>query len=294
MIRMRLSGSLSVRFALAVLVGGLLLGLAAAALMIVADYRAQVRDTRMVIDDFMRQSVLPLSQLVRQDRTGNALFLVESLTGSPWIERCSVETMDGTLVLDRREYNTETLPWWLPDPFPGPLRLPLDATVAGAPLVLAVQVDRVRVMAPFIERAGSILQACLLAGLVAPLLVVALMRAFVTGYLRRLIRTFDAINPAQLAAVRLPVHPAHRYDELGELERVGNRLLHEMHELMESRKVMADALFDSERRLRQLMDALPHMVFARDADGRFVYANHCYAMSLGKTVAQVEGRTLAE
>ncbi len=116
----------------------------------------------------------------------------------------------------------------------------------------------------------------------------------VTGYLRSIISTLNAINPAQLDQVSLPVHPAHRYDELGALERVGNRLLREMHELMESRKTMADALLDSERRMRQLMDAVPHSVYARDRHGRFVYANKCYAITIGKAVEQIEGRTLSE
>ncbi|HEY9036229.1 MAG TPA: EAL domain-containing protein [Pseudomonadales bacterium] len=292
---MRFAGSLSTRFSLMALLGGQVFGLLVAFFLITVDYQRHVQDTRMTMDDFIQQSVLPLSKLIGADAQQNALLLVEGMVNGPWIQRASVMTPEGRVLLSREKAESASLPWWMPAPFSDPLRTVLPGALPGGKtLLLEVAVDQGRLMAPAIERAEIILQSCLVAGLLAPLLVLALMRSMVTDYLRRIIHTLNAINPAKLDAVRLPVHPAHRYDELGALERVGNRLLREMHDLMESRKTMAEALFDSERRMRQLMDAIPHSIFARDHNGRFVYANRCYAMTIGKTVEAIEGRTLSE
>lgn len=292
---MRHTGSLSTRFSLVTLLVGQVFALSIAASLVFMDYRRHVSDIRMTIDDFVAQSVLPLSRLMEAEAQQNALLLVESMVMGPWVQRASVMTPQGQVLISRQKTEPASLPWWLPEPFPVPVRSELPAELLGGQaLLLEVDVDQARVMEPMIERAGMILKVCMLAGLLAPLLVLALMRSMVTGYLRQIVKTFSRIDPAKLDAVRLPVHPAHRHDELGALERVGNRLLREMHELMESRKAMADALFDSERRMRQLMDAIPHSVYARDRNGRFIYANPCLALMMGLTVKEIEGRTLRE
>src|SRR5262245_64931383 len=44
-------------------------------------------------------------------------------------------------------------------------------------------------------------------------------------------------------------------------------------------------------RLKPVFDAAPVVVFARDAQGRYLYVNRAFERLLGKTADQIEGRT---
>lgn len=60
------------------------------------------------------------------------------------------------------------------------------------------------------------------------------------------------------------------------------------------RKRAEDALRESRERLRTVMDLVPHFIFAKDADGRFVFVNRALAESVGLTPAEMIGRTDAD
>jgi two-component system, cell cycle sensor histidine kinase and response regulator CckA len=60
-------------------------------------------------------------------------------------------------------------------------------------------------------------------------------------------------------------------------------------------RVRAEAgLRESERWLRQVIDLVPHLIFAKDADGRFVLANQAVAEAYGTSVDELIGRTDAD
>ena len=64
-------------------------------------------------------------------------------------------------------------------------------------------------------------------------------------------------------------------------------------DLSEKRK--ADrALRESEARLRQVMDLVPHFIFAKDEEGRFLLANRAVAEAYGTTVEELVGRRDAD
>jgi len=54
------------------------------------------------------------------------------------------------------------------------------------------------------------------------------------------------------------------------------------------------ALRESEARLRQIIDLVPHFIFAKDEDGRFLLVNRAVADAYGTTVDQLTGRTDAD
>ena len=55
-----------------------------------------------------------------------------------------------------------------------------------------------------------------------------------------------------------------------------------------------EALRASEARLRQIIDLVPHFIFAKDEDGRFLLANRAVADAYGTTVDDLAGRTDAD
>ena len=57
------------------------------------------------------------------------------------------------------------------------------------------------------------------------------------------------------------------------------------------RKRMAAALRASEERLRLITDLVPHGIFAKDAAGRYIFANRALAESYGFPIAEILGKT---
>jgi PAS domain S-box-containing protein len=56
------------------------------------------------------------------------------------------------------------------------------------------------------------------------------------------------------------------------------------------RRRAEEAVRDSERRLRQIIDLVPHMIFAKDEEGRFLLVNRVVAEAYNTTVAELTGK----
>ena len=63
---------------------------------------------------------------------------------------------------------------------------------------------------------------------------------------------------------------------------------------VERRKSAEEAMAESEARLRQIIDLVPHFIFAKDRSGRFVIANKALADAFGTTAGNIIGKTMAE
>ena len=63
---------------------------------------------------------------------------------------------------------------------------------------------------------------------------------------------------------------------------------------IDDRRKAEDAIRDGERRLRQIIDLVPHYIFAKDAEGRFLLANRAVAEVYGTTVDKLIGKTDAD
>jgi len=61
-----------------------------------------------------------------------------------------------------------------------------------------------------------------------------------------------------------------------------------------TRKKNEEALQESEKRFRQIIDLVPHFIFAKDAEGKFILANEAIAEVYGSTVEGLIGKTDAD
>lgn len=128
------------------------------------------------------------------------------------------------------------------------------------------------------------------ASLVAYALSTRLQR-LVSGPLARLTQTAQRIATQKDYSVRAP---AEGRDEIASLARTFNEMVGVVEaESAASARAQA-ALGSSESRLRQIVDLVPHMIFVKDREGRYLLANRAIAEAHGTTVAGLVGRTQAE
>lgn len=84
---------------------------------------------------------------------------------------------------------------------------------------------------------------------------------------------------------------------LEQLQREHDALLRRCHELQRQADDAAqarEALLSSEARLRQIIDLVPHFIFAKDLSGRFILANRAVAEVYGTTVENLLSKTDAD
>ncbi|MHB8800871.1 MAG: ATP-binding protein [Thermoanaerobaculia bacterium] len=128
------------------------------------------------------------------------------------------------------------------------------------------------------------------AALVAFALSTRLQR-LVSGPLARLTETAHRIATQKDYSVRAP---AEGKDEIASLARTFNEMVGVVEaEGAASARAQA-ALRASEARLREIVDLVPHMIFVKDREGRFLLANRTVAEAHGTTVAGLVGRTQLE
>ena len=57
---------------------------------------------------------------------------------------------------------------------------------------------------------------------------------------------------------------------------------------------MGARLARDNRQLRALLDAVPQLLYVKDAEGRYVFVNRAFAELVGRPIENVLGRTLKE
>lgn len=99
-----------------------------------------------------------------------------------------------------------------------------------------------------------------------------------------------------ITALKSGVHEYITKDNRGYLEMLPVALPEAVRRFREqvARQEAEEALRLSEARLRQVIDLVPHKIYARDAEGRFLLANEAVASSLGTTVEEVVGGDLRD
>ncbi|NEQ23854.1 MAG: GAF domain-containing protein, partial [Microcoleus sp. SIO2G3] len=75
--------------------------------------------------------------------------------------------------------------------------------------------------------------------------------------------------------------------EVGVLATSFNQLILKVKDLLVEQKVATEALQESEQKLRQVIDLVPHLIFAKNKDGQFILANEATARAYGTSVEEL-------
>ncbi len=159
---------------------------------------------------------------------------------------------------------------------------------------LTLQVDRYVSLLPYLERVGW----TFISGLVRYGLLVAVLfivfHSQLTRPLNRLVMRIDAADPSDPKRNRVRIPARHENDELGRIAFAINRSFEEVAELMAEKQAQQQVLKESERHKHLVIDSVPQMISARDAEGRFMFANQAAAGHFGLPVHALEGKRLQE
>ena len=82
--------------------------------------------------------------------------------------------------------------------------------------------------------------------------------------------------------------------ELADLNQALDRRVDQLESQILERRKAEDALRDSETRIRQIIDLVPHMIYAKDQEGRFLLANRVAADAYRMKVEELIGKKHAE
>ncbi|MFZ0931385.1 MAG: PAS domain S-box protein [Syntrophobacteraceae bacterium] len=82
--------------------------------------------------------------------------------------------------------------------------------------------------------------------------------------------------------------------ELDDLANAFNRMTDDLESRQWEQKLAEQALRESEARLRQIIDLVPHMIFAKDWDGKYLLANKAVAEANNTSVSALTGKYHAD
>lgn len=177
---------------------------------------------------------------------------------------------------------------------PYSIDLGLDASPTVARGRLLLQVDRYQALLPYLERVGLVFVSGLVRYGLLVLVLFIVFHSQLTRPLNRLVMRIDATDPADSRRNRVRIPARHENDELGRIAFAINRAFEEVAVLMEEKQAQQAVLKESERHKHLVINSVPQMISARDADGRFMFVNKAAAVHLGLPVNAVEGKRLQD
>ncbi|ABC27401.1 predicted signal transduction protein containing a membrane domain, an EAL and a GGDEF domain [Hahella chejuensis KCTC 2396] len=152
---------------------------------------------------------------------------------------------------------------------------------------VVVNVDKA--LEPFFNRAYYVLIIGIVRNMVLVLLLFIAFYYMITRPLISLAASFSEVNPEDPGDRRLRLPRSHDGDELGYLAQIGNQFLETLQKRLEERRQAEETLRDSERQTRQIIDTVPHLIYAKDRNGAFVFVNQALASFYDRNITEIEG-----
>ncbi|MCG8311792.1 MAG: EAL domain-containing protein [Pseudomonadales bacterium] len=160
--------------------------------------------------------------------------------------------------------------------------------------LLNVTVDYDVVYGSLYERGLTIFITGFLRNLLLVLLFFIAFYWLVAKPLTRFSRELREIDPDHPHLKLINQDDVHRDDEIGHLIDVSNQYLQTVSNLLQERRERERIILESERHKHKIIDTVPHMIYARNHEGKFVFANTATANAYNLDVKQLENSSLKE
>lgn len=262
------------------------------------DFQSHRQDSRELINRVVQVATPPASRAVHTLDNDLSEEVVNGLLAYDFIYRVNITDELGNSLAQGEKARIESDTRWLTNlltdarpEYHSTLSLPgySDSVTGG----LTLWVDRDQALSGFYQRAQRNFVTGLLRDSLVILLLFIVFHLVLTKPLIRLANAIKRINPDKPGANRLPAMP-HRKDELGQLVESSNQLLNAVELALAKRRAGELALRKSEEHLRQIIDALPVMIGARNERGAYLFANRALADLLGTSPGQMRDQDVRE
>ncbi|MDX1696040.1 MAG: EAL domain-containing protein [Ketobacteraceae bacterium] len=199
----------------------------------------------------------------------------------------------GNILAERERPITATNTVWLTNLLAQRLHdykiaITLENAISKDSGLLQVTIDYDAVYAPFYKRAIVVFVTGFLRNMILVMLFFVAFYWSVAKPLVRISKEIREIDPDRPDIKLIPPDENHKDDELGRLIDVSNLYIRTVSNLLQERKERERVIYESERHKQKIINTVPHMIYARDAEGRFVFANKATADAYGMSVEDVE------
>ena len=296
---MKVSNSISFKLARIGVVLAFTLGLVMSTVQVYLDFKSQSASLGDMITRILEVAKPTATRAVHTLDENLSVEVVNGLLVYRFVVEVKVVDELGNVLasqkINRSVSNTRWLTRYLGDEFRYyqlPLHIEgLENTETG---YLAIVVDRDQILAPFFKRALVVFVSGLLRNMFLALLFFVAFYWVIAKPLARLSREIKAIDPSAPKLQPLTVDPKHIDDELGHVTEVSNQYISAVVSLFKQKAESEQVIRESERHLHLIIDTVPHMIYARDSNGMFVFANRATADAYGLKVEELQKKSVVE
>lgn len=297
--KVELKHRLAVRLARYTVVFAFCIGLLLSSLQVVGDYQNQEDSIDQIIAQILVVSGPPATRAVNTLDSTLAEEVVNGLLQYPFITSAQIKDELGKSLAhsNSRIAPSETL--WLTEKITTEsklydMELKTPDYVGVGPGYLVLQVNMDQALQPFYDRAKIIIFSGVARNILLALVLMALFYFVLTRPLELLAEQFIAIAKQPEDGQQLKVAKSHQNNELGRLGVAGNQFVNTVQSLLEDKNLSSEALKKSEMRLLRLIDQLPQMVAAQNADGDILFANQQYSNFYGHSIKSIRDFKLSD
>lgn len=296
---MKLTQSISYKLAITGMLLAFSLGLIVSGVQVYFDFQKQQASFSSTVDRMLDVAKPTASRAVHTLDERLASEVVKGLMVYDYVVGVKVVDELGNALAERARALTESNTVWLTDMLVKRrhdfnISITLENAISKDAGLLQVSIDYDAVYAAFYERAIVVFVTGFLRNMVLVMLFFVAFYWSVAKPLIRISKEIREIDPERPDIKLIPKDENHLDDELGRLIDVSNQYIRTVSNLLQERKDRERVISESERHKQKIINTVPHMIYARDNKGRFVFANQATADAYGLTVEEVENSLLKD
>ena len=283
---------LALRLARYTVVLAFLIGLILSSLQVFGDYQSQESSIDQTIQQILVVSKPPATRAVNTLDTSLAEEVVNGLLRYHFITNARItDELGKPLAHSESEPGVSTTRWVTDKISTGhktytmALHTPEYAGIGPGHMVLDVDMDAA--LKPFYERSLFVIASGVARNVLLALLLMVIFYITLTRPLERLSYQFLKVRDKPQDKHVLSVSDKNEHNELGLLCDAGNQFIYTVQRLLAEKDQSSEALRLSEQRLLNLIDHVPQLVVAHDAEGDILFANQQYAEFYGQSVKDI-------
>lgn len=290
--QVKLKHRLALRLARYTVVLAFLIGLLLSSLQVIGDYQNQESRIDETIQQILIVSGPPATRAVNTLDSTLAEEVVNGLLQYPFVTSARIkDELDKDLAYSNVDHKPSKTRWITDQissetkTYDMELRTPDYVGVGPGHMILVVNMDEA--LTPFFERSVIVILSGIARNVLLALLLMVLFYIALTRPLEQLSLKFLSVKGEPQEEFRLTVADSHKDNELGLLCNAGNEFIETVQQLLTEQDKSAQALKKSELRLLRLIDQIPQMVVAQNANGDILFSNQQFAHFYGQSIKTI-------